>query len=74
MICVYVDNFLIAVANSHKINQVQRALERKFRLNDLGTPRSFLGIQFDYYTNGAVSIYQYQYIDKVLSDFGIETY
>ncbi|OQE62856.1 hypothetical protein PENNAL_c0258G09243 [Penicillium nalgiovense] len=52
VICVYVDDLLITAANSHEIKQVQRALETEFRLNDLGAPRSFLGIQFDYYTDG----------------------
>jgi hypothetical protein len=52
---------------------VQRALEKEFRLNDLGTTRSFLGIQLDYHADGAVSIQQHQYIQKILSDFGMET-
>ncbi|KAJ5267498.1 hypothetical protein N7478_010306 [Penicillium angulare] len=73
VVCVYVDDFLITAANSHEIEQVQRALQAEFQLNDLGTPRSFLGIQFDYYVNGSVSIHQHQYIQKVLSDFGMET-
>jgi hypothetical protein len=73
VICVYVDDFLVAAATSHEIDQVQRALEKEFRLNDLGTPRSFLGIQLDYHADGAVSIHQHQYIQKVLSDFGMET-
>jgi hypothetical protein len=55
VICVYVDDFLVAAASSHEIDQVQRALEKEFRLNDLGTPRSFLGIQLDYHAGGAVS-------------------
>ncbi|OQD70189.1 hypothetical protein PENANT_c268G05202, partial [Penicillium antarcticum] len=73
VICVYVDDFLVAASTSHEIDQVQRALEKEFRLNDLGTPRSFLGIQLDYHADGAVSIHQQQYIQKVLSDFGMET-
>ncbi|KAJ5100793.1 hypothetical protein N7456_006845 [Penicillium angulare] len=47
------------LATSHEIDQVQRALEKEFRLNNLGTP--------------PVSIHQHQYIQKVLSDFGMET-
>ncbi|OQD78121.1 hypothetical protein PENANT_c086G01457 [Penicillium antarcticum] len=72
VICVYVDDFLVAAANSYEIDQVQRALESEFQLNDLGTPRSFLGIQFDFQADGSVSIHQHQYIQKVLSDFGME--
>ncbi|KAI1828784.1 hypothetical protein CBS147337_10411 [Penicillium roqueforti] len=64
---------LVAAANTHEIEQVQRALQTELRLNDLGTPRSFLGIQFDYHLDGSVSIHQHQYIQKVLSDFGMET-
>jgi transposase InsO family protein len=72
VICVYVDDFLVAAAESHEIGQVQRALETEFQLNDLGIPRSFLGIQFDFQADGSVSIRQHQYIQKVLSDFGME--
>ena len=32
-----------------------------------------LGIQFDYHVDGSVSIHQQQYIQKVLSDFGMES-
>jgi hypothetical protein len=64
VICVYVDDFLVAAANSHEIDQVQRALETEFQLNDLGTPRSFLGIQFDFQADGSVSIHQHQYIRR----------
>jgi hypothetical protein len=73
VVCVYVDDFLVAAANSHEIEQVQRALQTEFRLNDLGNPCSFLGIQFGYHADGSVSIHQHQYIRKVLSDFGMET-
>jgi hypothetical protein len=72
VICVYVDGFLVAASISHEIEQVQRALETEFQLNDLGTPRSFLGIQFDFQADGSVSIRQHQYIRKLLSDFGME--
>jgi hypothetical protein len=73
VICVYVDDFLVAAADSHEIAQVQRALKTGFQLNDLGIPRSFLGIQFDIQAGGSVSIHQHQYIQKILSDFGMET-
>jgi hypothetical protein len=72
VVCVYVYDFLVAAANTHEIEQVQRALQAEFRLNYLGTPRSFLGIQFGYHADGSVSIHQRQYIQKVLSDFGME--
>jgi hypothetical protein len=42
-------------------------------MNDLSTPRSFLGMHFDYHVDGSVAIHQHQYIQKVLSDFGMET-
>ncbi|OQE61954.1 hypothetical protein PENNAL_c0274G07729, partial [Penicillium nalgiovense] len=73
VVCVYVDDFLVAAANTHEIEQVQRALQAEFRLNDLGTPQSFLGIEFDYHVDGSVSIHRHQYIQKVLADFGMET-
>jgi hypothetical protein len=44
VVYVYVDDFLVTAANTHEIKQVQQALQTDFRLNDLGTPQSFLGI------------------------------
>lgn len=73
VVCVYVDDFLVAAADDAEIRQLRRALESEFKLNDLGTPRSFLGIQFDFHMDGSVSIHQHQYIQKVLSDFCMET-
>jgi hypothetical protein len=64
---------LVAAATSHEIGQVQRALETEFRLNDPGTPRSFLGIQCGSQADGAVSIHQHQYVQKVLFNFAMET-
>jgi hypothetical protein len=49
------------------------SIAKESRLDDLGTPRSFLGIQFKCQAEGAVSIYQHLFIQKVLSDFGMET-
>jgi hypothetical protein len=62
VVCVYVDDVLVVAANSHEMRQVQRALPTEFRLNNLRTPRSFLGIQFDYHADGSVSVHQHQYI------------
>jgi len=73
VVCVYVDDFLVAAANDEEIQRVQKALETEFQLNDLGTPRSFLGIQFEFHADGSVSIHQQQYIQKILSDFCMET-
>jgi hypothetical protein len=73
VVCVYVDDFLVAAADDAEIQQLRRALESEFKLNDLGKPRSFLGIQFDFHADGSISIHQHQYIQKVLSDFCMET-
>jgi hypothetical protein len=73
VVCVYVDDFLVAAPDDAEIQQLQMALESEFKLNDLGTPRSFLGIQFDFHADRSISIHQHQYIQKVLSDFSMET-
>ncbi|KAJ5091016.1 hypothetical protein N7532_009700 [Penicillium argentinense] len=73
VVCVYVDDFLVAAADDAEIQQLRMALESDFKLNDLGTPRSFLGIQFDFHADGSISIHQHRYIQKVLSDFCMET-
>jgi transposase InsO family protein len=72
VVCVYVDDFLVAAADDAEIQQLRMALDSEFKLNDLGTPRSFLGIQFDFHADGSISIHQHQYIRKVLSDFCME--
>jgi hypothetical protein len=50
IVCVYVDDFMVTAANEDEIRRVGKALESAFKLNDLGTARSFLGIQFDFYS------------------------
>ena len=50
----------------------KESLEVEFKTNDLGTPRSFLGIQFDHHDDSSISLYQQQYILKILSDFYME--
>jgi hypothetical protein len=47
-VCVYVADHLVAAPNDDEIRHVQRAFETEFRLNNLRTPRSLLGIQFDF--------------------------
>ena len=69
VVCIYVDDFLVAAADDGESEQLRRTLESEFKLNDLGTPRSFLGIQFDFHVDRSISIHQHQYIQKVLSDF-----
>jgi len=39
----------------------------------LGIPRSFLGIQLELHSDGSVSIHQRQYVQKILSDFCMES-
>jgi hypothetical protein len=72
VICVYVDDFLVAAASDQEIADVKEALESEFKMNDLGTPHSFLGIQFDVHNDGSVSLHQQQYIQKILADFCME--
>ena len=72
VICVYVDDFLVAGVSDREITDVKEALEEEFNMNDLGTPRSFLGIQFDYHNDGSISLHQQQYMMKILSDFYME--
>lgn len=72
VICVYVDDFLVVAASEQEIRDVKDALESEFTMSDLGTPHSFLGIQFTYHDDGSVSLHQQGYIRKILSDFCME--
>ena len=73
VICVYVDDFLVAASNDSEVNAVKQALDSEFKMNDLGTPRSFLGIEFEFHPEGSVSIHQRQYVRKILTDFCMES-
>lgn len=73
VVCIYIDDFLVTGASQEDIRLVQKALESEFKMNDLGTPRSFLGIQFELHIDGSVSLHQRQYIQKILSDFCMDT-
>jgi hypothetical protein len=57
IVCVYVDDFLVPAAGDAEIQQLRRVLESEFKLSDLGTPRSFLRIQFDFHVDGSISIH-----------------
>lgn len=43
-----------AVARGFR-GDIQSASKAEIRLNDLGTPRSFLGIQFEFHADGSIS-------------------
>ena len=68
MIGVYVDD-LVVVGRGDDIYQLQRALEKRFEVRELGDISQCLGIQFHQLKDGSRFIYQQKYIKEVLTRF-----
>ena len=71
---MYIDDFLVAAANNQDIIDVKDSLDREFKMNNLGTPRSFLSIEIEYHDDESISIHQEAYIRKILAEFYMEDY
>ena len=70
LVAVYVDDLLIAGANSAAVNSTKVHLTKKFRTHDLGLLEHFLGIHVRQ-TPGRLWIGQSLYIRQILSKFGM---
>lgn len=69
-IVVYVDDLLIA-GKLKDIESTAKCLNKYFQLSDLGNLKHYLGIQVERQGN-IISIFQEQYIERMLIDFGLE--
>lgn len=66
---VYVDDILIGCKDGRRLDEICRALMRKFDITDLGQPAYFLGMEIAC-KNGRYSISLERYIKKIAARFG----
>ena len=70
---VWVDD-IIVIANSSKVLKYGKGiLKERFKMKDLGLISKFLGIEFIHHNDSSVSINQSQYLENVLTKFGMES-
>jgi hypothetical protein len=70
VVCVYVDDFLIA-GEDKTLSQVYQLLREQFKLRNLGFPKQFLGIEFVRHGE-QISLHQAEYIMRILAKFCME--
>jgi hypothetical protein len=69
---VYVDDFPI-VGHPEMVDEIRSALSLKFKMSDLGTLRSCLGIEIDRdAAKRTVFLSQKRYINEILSQYGMQ--
>ena len=69
ILAVYVNDILIFGLNNLACNTVFNLLRKHFKMQDHGYPKTFLGLNIVRHKNGAISIDQSGYIDRMLSRF-----
>ncbi|XP_018625624.1 uncharacterized mitochondrial protein AtMg00810-like [Nicotiana tomentosiformis] len=67
---VYVDDLLITGNNLHIIRQVRKELQERFKMNDLGELKYFLGIEFSRSKKG-ILMCQRKYALELVSELGL---
>jgi hypothetical protein len=68
-LAVYVDDILIFGPNKQACEDVYNLLSKHIKMENLGYPKSFLGLRITRNANGSISIDQSGYIDRILSRF-----
>ncbi|POM72955.1 Integrase catalytic core protein [Phytophthora palmivora] len=73
IVCLYVDDMLIASREKDIIASVKAGIAEKFRIKDLGRARFILGIEIDYdMERKALTISQRAYTESIINRFGQE--
>ncbi|KAE9325550.1 hypothetical protein PR003_g16457 [Phytophthora rubi] len=65
LVCLYVDDILIAHQDEEVVLRLMTALTLKYQVNDLGSPSKFLGMTI-HRSKGSVDISQKVYIEEIL--------
>jgi hypothetical protein len=65
ILIVYVDDFILATKDKSLHSLIETKLIQRFRVKKLGTPKNFLGMQFDI-QNSHLFIHQEEYIDDMM--------
>lgn len=70
IVTVYVDDFFIFSNNVVEVNRLKIALNKQFKIKDLGQVKHCLGMNINFNkTEGSVTLSQESYIDKLLNKF-----
>ena len=70
IIIIWVDDLIISASNEILLQSVKNSLSAKFKMKDLGVLSWFLGTEF-HCSEGLIKMSQKQYIEKVLTKFGM---
>jgi hypothetical protein len=70
ILCLYVEDILIFGTSLELIKEVKDFLSQKFEMKDLGEADVILNIKLINGENGAVTLSQTHYVEKMLSRFG----
>lgn len=72
VICLYVDDILIASNSLPRLNMFKKNLSKCFDMKDLGEARFVLGIEIIRSPNGSISISQRAYAEALLAKHGMD--
>ncbi|EGD75302.1 hypothetical protein PTSG_12513 [Salpingoeca rosetta] len=73
MICVHVDDFLVAATTQEHMDRAEAVLAANYDLKNLGAPRQHLSIAISYdRERGVMTLNQHDYIQTVLKQEGLE--
>jgi len=70
---IYINNILIISKDKAKIKALKRSLIRRFKIEDLGPTKYFIGVRITWNKKeGTITLYQNIYISKILKQYSIE--
>ena len=72
IIIFWVDDILIASASMDKVVEIKKMLSNRFKMDDRGELRWFLGIEFKRLDNSSYQVNQRRYVDTILRRFKME--
>lgn len=68
---VYVDDIALASKSKEMIENVKKSIAKKFKIENLGIIKNYLGLEIGIDKNGFYQLNQKTYINKILSDFNM---
>lgn len=69
---IYVDDLLIMATNDQIVKKVKNNISSTFKIRELGEVKYYLNIEISKSEDGAYSINQEKYIEKVIQKFGLQ--